>query len=76
MGTAAVAAYIPFGTAFRIPALACIFGSDRFVVEDRGSAVESRKASKGLLPIIDVYTPSKKMMNRLAAIMPPVLEIE
>ena len=66
---------VPFGTRVRIPALVPIFGDGDFVVQDRGSAVESRKASGGLLPVIDVFAGDKRTMKRLAAIMPPILEV-
>lgn len=74
--TAAMSKEIPFGSAVRIPALLPVIGNQDFTVQDRGSAVESRKASRGLLPIVDIAVESKRMVNWLAAVMPPVLVIE
>lgn len=65
----------PFGTVLKIPWLARIFNTSKFVVEDRGSAVESRRASKGRTPVFDFYVGSKEM-KRLAAIVPPYLPYE
>lgn len=44
-----------FGTTLMIPALRPILGSSKFVVEDRGSAVTSRKASNHGEYVFDVY---------------------
>jgi 3D (Asp-Asp-Asp) domain-containing protein len=66
----------PFGTVIQIPWLAKILGSSRYVVEDRGSAINSRRASGGKTPVFDIYTDSKKETNRLAAIVPPYLPYE
>lgn len=74
--TVAAGKSVPFGTSVRIPGLASVFGDPDFVVQDRGSAVDKRKASHGLLPVIDVFTPNRKVMNHLAAIMPLVMDIE
>ena len=74
--TIAVCKMVRFGTILRIPYLKRIFGHENFIVQDRGSAVEKRKASKGTLPVIDIYTPSRKMMKWLAKIMPPILDYE
>ena len=74
--TAAMSKDIPFGSVVKIPALKPVIGCDQFTVQDRGGVVESRKASHGLLPIVDVAVESKKMIKWLAAVMPPVLDIE
>jgi hypothetical protein len=74
--TIAASKTIPFGTRVEIPALTPIFGDPSFVVQDRGSAVESRKASRGMLEVLDVAVPDKKEMHRLAMIMNPVLDFE
>ncbi len=67
----------PFGTKIWIPYLAKLFGVTKpFIVEDRGSAVERRKASHGTAFVFDIYTDSKKETNRLAAIVPPYLPYE
>lgn len=67
----------PFGTKVRIPYLANLLGLHRpFIVEDRGSAVEARKASHGTAPVFDIYAETKKEMKRLAAIVPAYLPYE
>lgn len=75
-GTIAAERRFLFGTRFKIPALKRFFGFDDFVVQDRGSAVERRKASRGELPVIDVYVANRKTMRYLAAVVPPILEFE
>src|SRR6266446_1087767 len=67
--TAAMSKSVPFGSVIRIPALCPVLGNCDFVVQDRGGAVESRKASHGLLPIVDIAVQSKKMIHWLAAVM-------
>jgi hypothetical protein len=67
---------VPFGSLVTIPALLPVIGNDKFVVQDRGGAVESRKASRGQLPIVDIAVKSKKMIRWLAAVMPPILDVE
>jgi len=65
-----------FGTVVRIPWLARILGTGNYVVEDRGAAVEGRKASHGACPVFDLYVDSKKEMKQLASIVPPYLPYE
>jgi hypothetical protein len=56
-----------FGHRFHIPDLKKKVGGDGgFVVHDRGPAVEGRKASRGKLPVIDVYVTSRTQLQRLA----------
>jgi 3D (Asp-Asp-Asp) domain-containing protein len=66
----------PFGTIIRIPWLAKFIGNGSYIVEDRGSAVESRRASRGRTPVLDVYAESKREMIRLAKLVPPYLPFE
>lgn len=73
--TIAMERSVPFGTPVEIPALAPVLGNSHFTVQDRGSAVESRKASHGSLPIVDVAVASIKAVNWLKAVMPPVMEV-
>lgn len=63
--TVAAAKKWKFGTKFHIPALRGIVGDGNFVCSDRGRDVESRRASRGKLEIIDVYV-SKNEIKRLA----------
>src|SRR5437667_8958762 len=44
-----------FGKIIYFPLLQSIFGEGHRIVEDRGSAIESRKASQGLCPVFDLY---------------------
>ena len=45
----------PFGTKVYIPALSGKIGDGVFVVQDRGTAVTKKKASKGKAFVFDVY---------------------
>ena len=74
--TAAAESQFPFGTIVKIPWLTKLLGTGRYVVEDRGSAVERRKASRGTVPVFDLYVETKKEMKRLAAIVPAYLPYE
>ena len=66
--TIAAEGEIPFGTEFKIPRLKEWINTDGiFIVHDRGSAVESRKASSGKLPVIDVYVSSYDKVRKLGA---------
>jgi 3D (Asp-Asp-Asp) domain-containing protein len=74
--TAAAESQFPFGTVVRIPWLARILGNGSYIVEDRGSAVQNRKASFGTTPVFDLFVNTRKEMKRLAAIVPPYLPYE
>ena len=64
--TVAAAKKVPFGTQYRIPRLKQWISTDgNFRVEDRGSAVDKRTASRGKLPVIDVYVKSPDYIRRL-----------
>lgn len=56
-----------FGTRFGIPSLEGVLGDGEFKVVDRGSHVQSRKASGGTLPVIDVYVSSSQKIRVMAA---------
>lgn len=56
----------PFGTALTIPELEGVVSSSKFIVQDRGPAVQARKASKGKLPVIDVYVSSQAKVRELS----------
>ena len=55
-----------FGHRFYIPDLKNKVGGDgNFIVHDRGPHVQSRKASKGKLPVVDVYVSSNAEVKKL-----------
>jgi 3D (Asp-Asp-Asp) domain-containing protein len=60
----------PYGTCIEIPG----FGRRR--VEDTGSAVKAKVASRGSAPIIDVYVGCEKEVWRLAAKTPEYVDIQ
>ncbi len=73
--TVAAAKNIPFNTPIVIPALLPLIGHEEFVVEDRGSAVTSMKASHGKTPVFDVFVSSLKKMQWLKKIAPEYMEV-
>jgi hypothetical protein len=58
-----------------IPKLRGIIDDGQFVVQDRGSAVTSKKASGGKFPVIDVYVRNKKEMKTLSKMLPRYMEV-
>lgn len=55
-----------FGTKFYIPDLKKkVGGNGVFIVQDRGPWVQARKASRGKLPVIDVYVSSRAQLKAL-----------
>lgn len=56
----------PFGTKVFISELKNKLNDGIFVVQDRGSAVTSRKASDGTAYVFDIYVSSSKKMNHYA----------
>lgn len=75
--TAAMANHIPFFTKVQIPKLKGIIGQGEFICQDRGSAVNARKASRGKFEVIDIFVnKSTKEMNRLAAKLPEYMLVK
>jgi len=64
-----------FGRRLFIPALRGILGTGNFEVQDRGRAVQSRKASRGKLPVIDIYVASRQKYNWIINHIKPILEV-
>ena len=58
-----------FGTTVIIPGLRD-FGSIQFVCQDRGTAVNARKASYGKYPVVDVFCNSKKEVEKYSRLFP------
>lgn len=66
--TVAAAKKHKFGTKFYIPRLKEWMDTDgKFIVHDRGSAVERRVASRGKYPVIDVFVNSHAKVSELGA---------
>lgn len=66
---------IPFFTKVNIPALKGFFKDTVWAVWDRGSAVESRRASKGKFPVIDIFVnKSNKEMKKFASRLPQIVD--
>src|SRR5258708_3797713 len=63
---------IPYGSTIEIGQLKGVIGDGRFVAEDTGTAVVSRKAAKAQarnVPVIDVYVRTKKRVRYLEKTM-------
>jgi hypothetical protein len=71
--TVAAERQFPFGTRVSFPALRNIFPQP-MLVQDRGSSVESRKASGGTTPVFDLYVSSKRRMKELLLVLPDYTE--
>jgi len=52
-----------FGTKVSIPRLKGILDDGLFIVQDRGSAVTKKKASKGKAYVVDIYLASTKSLK-------------
>jgi rare lipoprotein A (peptidoglycan hydrolase) len=74
--TVAAEKKIPFGTLYNIPSLKNIIKTDgMFQVQDRGSAVDKRTASKNKYPVIDVYVSSHEKINILKKIKNNIVKV-
>jgi 3D (Asp-Asp-Asp) domain-containing protein len=60
---------LPFGTWIHIP------GLGKLRIEDTGSAVKAKTASRGTVPVIDVYVGNDQDARRLSRTMPDYVEI-
>jgi len=66
----------PFGTKVTIPALAGKLDRDaEFVVQDRGSAVTRKKASRGKAFVFDVYVRTNAEVRAYARKMPSYMKV-
>lgn len=59
-----------FGTHVFIPELKGIVGNGRLIVQDRGSAVTSKKASNRKAYVFDVYVPSRALVEKYKKLNP------
>jgi 3D (Asp-Asp-Asp) domain-containing protein len=66
---------LPFGTRVEIPDLKGIIGNGSFIVQDRGSAVTSKKASYGKTDVIDVFVNSNQKLIKLAKTKPKYMRV-
>jgi len=66
---------LPFGTRVEIPDLNGIVGSGHFIVQDRGSAVTKKTASRGKADVIDVYLNSNQKLIKLTKIKPEYMKV-
>lgn len=64
---------VKMGQKLYIPALKGINKDGVFTKQDVGPAVEKRTASKGKLPVIDVYVSSKDKIKRYSKLYPSVV---
>ena len=66
---------LPFGTKVVIPQLNGVVGTGQFVVQDRGTAVTRKVASRGKTDVLDVFVDCKQELKRLARTMPGYMKV-
>ena len=64
-----------FGTRIEIPELKGIVDDGQFIVQDRGGAVTSKKASKGKAYVFDVFVPTRALVERYKNRLPEYMEV-
>ncbi len=64
-----------FGTKLYIPGLKGKIGNGNFIVQDRGGAVTSKKASRGRAYVFDVYVTSHSKIYRYAYSQPEYMKV-
>jgi hypothetical protein len=64
-----------FGTKLYIPELKGKIGNGNFIVQDRGSAVTSKKASRGKAYVFDIYVTSHSKIHRFAHSQPEYMKV-
>ena len=64
-----------FGTEVHIPELKNTFGTKGFIVQDRGSAITSKKASKGKHYVFDVFVSSKAEIEKMSKKYPAYMDV-
>jgi 3D (Asp-Asp-Asp) domain-containing protein len=64
-----------FGTKLYIPELKGKIGDGNFIVQDRGSAVTSKKASRGKAYVFDIYVTSHSKIHRFAHSQPEYMKV-
>jgi 3D (Asp-Asp-Asp) domain-containing protein len=64
-----------FGTEIHIPSLEGKIGNGRFLVQDRGTAVTSKKASRGRAYVFDIYVKTHSKVQQFARNTPQYIKI-
>jgi 3D (Asp-Asp-Asp) domain-containing protein len=64
-----------FGTKIYIPRLKEKIGNGNFTVQDRGSAVTNKKASKGKAYVFDIYVNSHLKVIKYARLQPEYMKV-
>lgn len=64
-----------FGTKIYIPKLDGVVGDGRFIVQDRGTAVTTKRASKGNAYVVDIYVKSRSKLSKLVKTMPAYMKV-
>lgn len=64
-----------FGTRIYIPGLKGNLGDGHFVIQDRGSAVTSKKASRGKAYVFDIYVTSHSKIRKFAHSKPEYMKV-
>jgi 3D (Asp-Asp-Asp) domain-containing protein len=64
-----------FGTKLYIPGLKNSVGSSNFIVQDRGGAVTSKKASRGKAYVFDIYVTSHWKISKFAYSQPEYMKV-
>lgn len=67
----------PFFTKISIPELDKIMPNNHFLIEDRGSAIQSKRASHGKCFVFDVFLNKRnRELNKFASKMPPYMKVK
>jgi 3D (Asp-Asp-Asp) domain-containing protein len=66
---------LKFGTVVEIPELADVMGDSTFIVQDRGTAVTKKTASRGKADVIDVYLNSNQKLVKLTKTKPEYMKV-
>ncbi len=64
-----------FGTKLYIPGLKGKIGNGNFIVQDRGSAVTKKKASRGKAYVFDIYVTSHSKISKYAHSQPEYMKV-
>ena len=64
-----------FGTKLYIPQLKGKIGNGNFIVQDRGSAVTKKKASRGKAYVFDIYVTSHSKIHKYAHSQPEYMKV-